>query len=270
MPDPDTRGSVETLLDELDRHQVERALVICARIGATAGPECRNDDNNDYVAAAVRRHPDRLVMAADVDSRWLPEHHTSGAAARLRETATRYGISAFTHYVGDEDDGWLTTDDGTEFFAAAADLGLIASLAVTPSWFGAVGHIARLLPGLPILLHHSGLVRLWSSSFEDDIRTLLELAEAPNVFVKVPGFHYLSRPSFEYPFPEACTRVLRPLADTFGAHRLIWGSDFPVAQSHLTYRQSLALVQDHTPFWTDAERSQVMGATLEGLLARRL
>ena len=48
VPDPATRGCIDHLLYEMDRHEVERALVVCARIGG-------NDDNNEYVARAAAR-----------------------------------------------------------------------------------------------------------------------------------------------------------------------------------------------------------------------
>jgi L-fuconolactonase len=60
-----------------------------------------NDDNNDYVARGAARHPDRLVAVADIDCNWRPEHHATGAADRLRAAADRYGLVAFTHYLGE-------------------------------------------------------------------------------------------------------------------------------------------------------------------------
>ncbi|WP_162606659.1 amidohydrolase family protein [Jiangella asiatica] len=266
VPDPDHRGSVDALLYELDAGGVERAAVVCARIGHEAGPGCANDDNNDYVAAAAGRHPDRLVTVADVDSFWRPEHHTPGAADRLREAAERYALAAFTHYVTERDDGWFGTNDGLEFFAAAAELDLVASLAVPPAWFDAVGAVAAAHPTLPILLHHLGHVR---PGDDDAMAGLLALAGPPNVLVKVCGFHYLTAPPWGFPFEAARERVLRPVADAFGPHRLAWGSDFPAARTHVTYTQSLAVVRDHTPWWTDAERDLVLGGTLDRVLRTR-
>ncbi|WP_165556055.1 amidohydrolase family protein [Kribbella pittospori] len=259
VPDPNHRGSIGGLLYELDAAGVDRAAVVCARIGAGS---LANDDNNDYVAAAACRHPDRLVVMADVDSRWLPEHHTPGAADRLRGAAERYELTAFTHYVHDEDDGWFGSDDGAEFFGTAADLGLVASLSVSPSWFPAVGAVAAGNPTLPILLHHLGHLRLDDPAFGAARAGLLALADRPNVMVKVSGFHYLTTPSWGFPYPDVCERVLRPIAHAFGPHRLAWGSDFPVARQHVSYAQSLAMVRDHTPWWTDAERALVLGGSL--------
>ena len=48
VPDPESRGRVEQLLWEMDRHGVDRAVLVCARIE-------HNPENNDYAAECVRR-----------------------------------------------------------------------------------------------------------------------------------------------------------------------------------------------------------------------
>src|SRR6185312_1130618 len=99
VPDPDTRGSADALLREMDANGVERTAVVCARIGGGRdGDGYANDDNNDYVADAVRRHPDRLIAWVDVDSMWSDEHHVPGSAARLRAALERAEARGFTHY----------------------------------------------------------------------------------------------------------------------------------------------------------------------------
>jgi hypothetical protein len=69
VPDPASRGTIEQLLFEMDRHGVDRSVLICARID-------HNPDNNEYIAGAAERHPDRIVAFPDIDSSWSPEYHT--------------------------------------------------------------------------------------------------------------------------------------------------------------------------------------------------
>ena len=154
VPDPGHRGSIESLLYEMDRHGVERAMVVCARIGDDVGPAWSNEDNNSYVDAAVRRFPDRLSMVADVDCTWRPEYHTAGAAARLQQAIDRYDLVGFTHYVRLPEDGWFDSEDGRAFFDVAAANNLLASIAAAPAWQPAVHRLAQRYPDLPILLHH--------------------------------------------------------------------------------------------------------------------
>src|SRR3954454_3600945 len=98
VPDPTSRGTVEQLLWEMDQNGVDKAVVICARIE-------HNPDNNDYVAYAARRFPDRLYQFADVDCRWSETYHQPGAADRLADAVHQYGLRGFTHYFDPQDDG---------------------------------------------------------------------------------------------------------------------------------------------------------------------
>lgn len=266
VPDPATRGSAETLLYELDRHGIGRALVVAARIGHEVGPAQANDDANDYVAAAVARHPDRLAAAVDVDSRWSPEHHRPGAADRLTAAVDRYGAPVVTHYLGAGDDGWLDSPGGREFAAAAVQARVALSLAAGPAWYPSLDRLAAAFPTLPIMLHHLGGLVLDRPGFAADRAALLALARHPGVVVKVSGFHYAESPSHAYPYARARAEILAPLRDAFGADRLAWGSDFPVCRPHLSYRQAVATVADHTPSWTVRERALVLGGTLDRLL----
>jgi predicted TIM-barrel fold metal-dependent hydrolase len=51
-----------------------------------------------------------------------------------------------------------------------------------------------------------------------------------------------------------------------GPTRMIWGSDYPVSRRHMTYRQTIRLLERHGPFQTD-DLPLVMGGNLQRLLA---
>ncbi len=76
VPDPESRGVVEQLIDQMDRTGVAQATIVSAQIE-------HNPANNDYIAASVRRFPSRLYQYADVDSFWSDTYHAPGAAKRL-------------------------------------------------------------------------------------------------------------------------------------------------------------------------------------------
>lgn len=269
VPDPDSRGTVDQLLFQMDAHGVEHAAVVCARIGhETVAPyERANDDNNAYVSAAVARHPDRLTALVDVDCVWRPEHHTPGAARRLRETVERYEAAGFTHYVGPYD-GWFRTEDGQEFFATAAELDLVASLALGPEWQADLRAIAGANPTLPILVHHLAMAKPTSDSFDADLAAVLASATEPNICVKISGFHYVGERSWDFPYADA-REVARALHAAFGADRLAWGSDFPAAIPLLTYTQSLEVVRTHCDFLAPDELDRVLGGNLIDILSTR-
>lgn len=259
VTDGSTRGSAGALLHEMDAQGVSRALIIAARIG-DAHIATNNAQNNAYVAEWTMKHPDRFCMAADVDSFWLGEHHTDGAASRLRQIAGETAAVAFTHYSTGPDDGWFHSPEGIAMFSAAASLGLVASLHAPPPWHASVAAIARANPTLPVLLHHQGL-----ATTDEEIAALGELAAIPNLYIKVSGFSYLTDRPWDYPFPAVIERLGR-LHKAFGADRLVWGSDFPVSRKNLSYRQTLEIVREHCDFLDDDEVVGVLGGNLQRIL----
>jgi L-fuconolactonase len=271
---PASLGTAETLLRTMDCHGVDRAVVICARIGGGKGADGHaNDDNNDYVTAFAAQHPDRIVPWLDVDSWWLPEYHQPGAADRLRSLADRYDTTGFTHYLDyGTNDGWLQSSAGREFFAAAAELHQIASVVtIGTTWLSDIVAIAAENPSLPVLLHHFGIPRRASryraEEYDADIAALVAAAPQTNIGIKVSGWLYVSDPDAEYPF-EAALELLRTLLAVYGPQRLYWGSDAPVTTQDLTYGQTLDLIRAEAGFLSPADADRVLGGNLAKLLSR--
>lgn len=258
VPDPESRGRVEQLLWEMDRAEVARAVLVCARID-------HNPVNNDYVAECVHRYPDRLVQFADVDCSWTPTYHTPGGAGRLREAAGSYGLKGFTHYLK-RDVEWFESEEGSAFFTAAADLNLIASLALGPEWQPALRKLARRFPSVVFLCHHMSGARATPEGAAG-LEEILRSAEVPNIYLKLSGFHYVSATAWEYPYRD-CEPVVRNLHAHFSAGRLCWGSDYPVVRFSMTYRHALEAFRTHCAFIPPAEQAQILGGTLAGLLDR--
>jgi L-fuconolactonase len=264
VPDAGTRGSGESLLYEMDTHDVAHAVVVCAKVGGGAGRAgWANDDNNDYVTGLARMHPDRLTAWVDVDSEWQPEYHTPGAARRLAAALDAFGARGFTHYLGHENDGWLTTDEAFEFFESAASRGAVASLSLGVDWLDDLAGVVEGFPTLRVLLHHLGGPRRGRS---DDIERIAGFARHPNVGIKLSGLHYFSVRAWDYPYPDGL-RAAEVLYDAYGAERLYWGSDFPASRGLLTYTQSIEVVRTHCRFASDDDLELIMGGNLAALLA---
>ncbi|WP_229405941.1 amidohydrolase [Micromonospora sp. NBRC 110038] len=258
VPDDATRGGVEVLLHEMAAAGVDRAVVVAAEID-------RNADNNDYVAAAVARHPGRLHHFADLDSRWSPRHHTAGAADRLAALADRYPLAGISHYLGPDNDGWLRSADARALFAAAERRGLLMGLAAGPAWHADLRALAATVPGLPILCNHLALVPPWPGGVADALARVLDPAAPANLIVKVSGLQYGAADPWDVPH-RAALDVVRAYYETWGPRRLVWGSDHPASGAAMTYRQSLEAVRRHCDFIAPADLPLVLGGTLAGLL----
>lgn len=261
VPDPTSRGLVEQLLFEMDQNGVSQAAVVCARI-------THNPDNNDYIAECVKRYPDRLYQFADVDCSWSDTYHAPGAGQRLRDAIDRYDLRGFTHYVKADDDGsWYASEEGLAFFEVAAERRQVVSMAIRPHLQPVVRQLAERFPSVPFLCHHMAGARVSDSSENPLLDEILRSSRVPNIFVKMSGFHYVSRVAWEYPF-EDCRPIVRALYDHYGPERLCWGSDYPVVRRALTYQHALEAFRSHCAFIPERERQQILGTNLIRLLTR--
>jgi predicted TIM-barrel fold metal-dependent hydrolase len=258
VPDHEQRGRVEQLLWEMDRNGVDRAVLVCARID-------HNPGNNEYVAACVRRYPERLVQFADVDCSWTDTYHQPGAAERLAAAASALQLKGYTHYLRDDRD-WFDSEEGLRFFETTARLGLIASLALGPAWQPSLRRLARRFPTVPFLCHHRAGARAAEPPPFAGLTEILRSAEVPNIHIKLSGFHYASQVPWDYPHSD--TRwIVRRLYEHFGPERLCWASDYPPVLMHMTYRQSLEAVRTHCPFIPPRDQELVLGGNMQRLLA---
>jgi predicted TIM-barrel fold metal-dependent hydrolase len=259
VPDEDSRGTVEQLLYEFDRHGVEQAAVVCAAIE-------NNADNLDYVDFACARYPQRLRMIADLDCFWHQTYHLPGAADRLRALTDRYSLAGFTHYAGKRNDGWLMSDDADALFALAAEQRLIVSLAAGPDWQADLRVIAHRYPSVPVLCHGLGGVSGAAGPDSPGMAEVLASAQEPNIHLKVAGLHYGAERGWDYPWPDMVA-LLERVYDAYGPRRLVWGSDFPAATRYCMFRQTIEVVRTHCPFLNASDLRLIFGENLRGILA---
>lgn len=261
VPDSTSRGSFENLLFQLDQNGVDEALVVNAHIEGA-------HDNNDYGALAVAGHPDRLHHIVDIDSRWSAEYHSPGAADRLRALIDRYRPAGVSHYLAPDNDGWLVSDQGIEFFALAASRGLVVSFAAPPAWLDDLRVIARRFPELPLLVNHLAVVMLHPAGIDEALRLVLDEEDLPNLLVKVSGYYYGNERPWDYPYTDRLG-IVKAFYETWGPRRMVWASDWPSLLPHQSYRQALQLLPDHLEFLAPGELDLILGDTLHAVLADR-
>lgn len=258
VPDHKSRALVEQLLFEMDTNGIDKAAVVCARID-------HNPDNNEYIAEAVKRYPDRLYQLADVDCSWWPTYHTPGADQRLIEAIETFNLKGFTHYLAGDDDGsWLTEPDGMAFFKVAAERNQIASIACNPRHVWAIRKVAQAYPSMPILLHHVAGAKADEPPPHPLLEEVLAAAAEENIHIKLT-FHYAAPVAWEYPY-SSTHWLVRKLVERFGPHRICWGSDYPVVRKSMTYQHALEAFRTHCTFVSEGDKDWILGKTLYNLL----
>jgi L-fuconolactonase len=259
VPDPESRGVVGQLLYEMKQNGVDEAVIVSAQIR-------HNPENNAYGAAQVARYPNRLHQFVDIDSFWSSTYHQPGAGDRLKQSAQKWTIKGFTHYVDAKDDGsWLCSEQGLQLFQTAADLKLIASIHCQAAQQPTIRFLAERFPSVPILCHHLGHVPAEGPDSAAALSNMLASAALPNIYVKLSGFYYASvEKKWDFPFVKT-HGILKAEYEYFG-RRMCWGSDYPVVRPFMTYRQTLEAFRTYCTFVADDDKAWILGGTLDQLL----
>ena len=239
---------IETLLWEMDRNGVEKAVLI----------QMRGQTDNRYQAECVRRYPDRLASVGIVDTR-APD------AERALERLAEEGHSGVRFHLPLRSPG----DDPLAIWRAAARLRLPVScggssvLFASPDFAEAVEAVADLTI---VVEHLGGNNHPVDDPEHEALRAKVwDLARFPNLYVKIHGLGEFCRrampPAEPFPFVQPIPPTLDEAYRAFGASRMMWGSDFPPVATREGYRNALRLTMERLARLPEAERDQIFGGT---------
>src|SRR5262249_35534589 len=234
---------VETLLFEMDRNQVDRAVMI----------QMQGQTDNSYQQACLHRYSDRLASVVLVD----PGHYDAPAQLRrlAEDGATGVRLRAALRSPG---------EDPLAIWRAAALLGMAIGCPADGPKFDAAAFSSLLeaLPTLTVVLEHLGASSLADADNSSRI-AVFGLARFPNVYIKVPGLGELARrampPRDPFPFAEPIPPYLRQAFDAFGPNRMMWGSDFPPVAGREGYTNALRLCQAQLESEAPEARAAIFG-----------
>ena len=155
------------------------------------------------------------------------------------------------------DERWLARDDVRRGLSAIGDAGLVFDLLIAHHQLPLAAEVARSLPGTSFVLDHLGKTPMRSTELASWARHLTDLAQCPNVVVKVSGI------VTEDDWSGWSTPRLRPVVDhalaTFGPERLLFGSDWPVVELAGGYGPWLAAYLELTDELSQTERDAIDG-----------
>lgn len=238
---------VETLLDQMNRHGVDKATLI--QIGG--------EFDNAYLIECVRRFPGRFSAVALVDT------SRPDALERLQEWVSQ-GAEGVRLRPIERSPG----RDPLAIWRKAAELGIAVSVqGSNADEFSSpqFEDVIRELPNLSIIIEHLGGGGQDTKPPYSRYRKVLALAKYPNTFMKVPGFGELCpRPMpLRKPFPfENVPPMIEMALEAFGPRRLMWGSNFPpVAGRGEGYRNSLRFPMERLPFKSSEDKEWLFGKT---------
>jgi L-fuconolactonase len=239
--------SAEDLLAVMDGHQVDQAVLVHA-LGAYSY-DCR------YTVEAARVDLDRLRAVVAVD---MAGSDPAAALEALVDPAVS-GVRLLA--IGPGDTSWYTDPRSQRVWRVAGEAGLSVIVMAREDQLAAFRPAIVSDPEVVTVIDHCGLPEL-TDGLVSALSPLLELADLPNVWVKVSTPVLLSAPGQGEP-----ARLVEQLVERFGPTRVVWGSDFPQT-AELDYAGKLALAAVATAGLSPSEREAVMAGNAASLWFR--
>lgn len=223
---------VETLLFQMDRNHVERAVLI----------QLLGGSDNGAMRDAQSSNPERFAWVAGIDP----------TAAHWREDLDRL-VDAGAAGLRLRADWRSPGEDPFALWREAERAGLCISVAGRADEFtnGNLLAVADACPKLPLVLEHlGGLGRPDVGDVQAAAGAICMLASHLNVRLKLPGLGQLA-PRLPSPDAADCPLDLRGVDEliervigAFGPDRLMWGSDFPPVAAREGYANALGWCRD--------------------------
>ena len=238
-------GRVDRLLYLMDECGVEKAIMV--PVVAEFSP-----NNNAECARWAREHPERLANMVDVA---MHEPDAAIAIARARE---EFGAIAISYYPNSADISWMLDPQHQTLWEALAASDLPCNLHVTPPNYPVLLELARGHSDVRFVCNHLGLP---STTLDPSDTTYGGLAEAhnlPNIYIKASAFYGASSTPWDFRAPRALS-FFTTLVCCLGPQRLLWGTDWPPASRHLSYRQALEIVRTCAEGLTQDELDLILG-----------
>lgn len=255
------------LVAHMDWAGIDRAVLL-------QGPfygEC-----NDYVIAATRAYPKRLMGLAYLDpwdaksrSKFQFITEMSEFVGIKIEFSEATGLSAIHPNAKLDDTAirWLWSSLADIGMMLVIDLGAIGSASYQTA---ALKRIATQNPNLTIVIAHLAQPNpvaekndhLWSFWEEQISLGLLD-----NVYFDTASLPAYVSPE-SYPFPTA-SRYLQAVIRRIGPDKVMWGTDVPSSLAFATYPELLKYAQLSLEWLSESERTKVMGTNAERLFKRQ-
>jgi predicted TIM-barrel fold metal-dependent hydrolase len=252
----------EALIGMMDAHNVPTACVV--QRGHLYGYD------NSYIIDSAKKFPGRLLPVVILDTQ-NPE-----TPARFTDMVKHQNVRGFrmaNTRPAHLDTSWMSSPVALQVWKACADLNVPMTLIFfynqLPYTLPLLRVIAKMHPTLPILIDHLGTaygVTLVELAWAKEVGiTDVAMPPAPDfginetirIFEDTPNVYFkLTEVNFErlHTAGIAPARVVRRMADSFGAERLVWGSD--VGQSlRWSYPEKASMGREAASFLSATERA---------------
>jgi predicted TIM-barrel fold metal-dependent hydrolase len=240
---PAEDASAETLLSLMQTNGVARTVIIQV---------IHYKWDNSYLASVLKRYPGIFqgVCRVNPEDPAAPDH--------LTQLTNQHGFRGVRlSPSGTADGDWIRGPLMPPLWHQCAQLKVPMTILAPVTRMPDLVPLIEQNPDLTIVIDHMADSPL---NQPQQLELLLAFARYPRIFVKISHMWSLSKQ--QYPYADALVQVKR-LHQSFGAKRLMWGTDWPVSLKDLTYAQAVALFRDHLDFLSPQEHAQILYKTVQ-------
>jgi L-fuconolactonase len=210
-------------------------------------------DETQWLLALADEHPFIAGVVGWVDLQ------SPDVDAQLAAVAGHPKLVGVRHIVQAEPDGFLARPAFRRGVARLERVGLAYDVLVYARQLPEAVDFVAAFPGQRFVLDHLGKPDIRAGAFDEWRRSLDRLAAFPNVFAKLSGL--VTEADWHRWTPAELHRYINAALDSFGAERLMIGSDWPVCTVAGTYGAVMDVVKTALAGRTAAERDAVLGET---------
>jgi L-fuconolactonase len=193
---------------------------------------------------------------------WVPLHDPVECGRKLDEYTQNAYFKGIRHLIHDENNGdWVLQKQVIESLQMLADRGLTFDVvAVFPNHLKHVPTLSEKVPELKMVIDHLAKPPLDEQDHNIWCEQMIAAAENKNVYAKVSGLNTTTS-DFENWTVDDIKPQIDFAIETFGADRLMFGSDWPVAILAGTYMKVWEETNKAIASLSDDDKNAILGGT---------
>jgi L-fuconolactonase len=236
-------ASVETLLELMRVNGVDRTVLIQV---------IHYLWDNSYLADVLKRYPGRFRAVCRVN----PEDPKApDQLSRLTEEQGFHGVRISPGAGGEGD--WIRSSLMPPLWRRCVQLKVPMTILTPVTRLPDLVPLIERNPELIVVIDHMADCPL---DKPDHLKLLTTLASYPRVFVKISHMWSVSKQA--YPYRDTNEQV-KLIYKSFGAKRLMWGTDWPICLKQLSYREAVDLFRNYLDFIPREDHEQILYGTVQ-------
>jgi len=231
------------LLPELQSNQMDGCIAVQAD---------QSETETRFLLDLASRHPEIRAVVGWVNLLSPEVSECLETYARCRK------LRGLRHVVqAESDDRFMLRQDFLNGIAALKDFGLTYDILIYPRQLPAALELVTRFPGQPFVIDHIAKPPIYSGERLPWAQHIREIATCRNVYCKVSGL--ITEAKWEsWSFGDIAP-YLDIVFESFGAYRLMFGSDWPVCLLAGSYSQVIELVRNYIEPLSESQKAAIFG-----------